>query len=56
MEKYEIPLDRKIEVSHYAAGINGTSANLVTGDVLTIHDYLLGMMLPSGNDSAYNLA
>jgi D-alanyl-D-alanine carboxypeptidase (penicillin-binding protein 5/6) len=56
MNKYQIPLHLPISVSYYAAGINGTTADLVSGDILTLKDYLYGMMLPSGNDSAYNLA
>jgi len=34
----------------------GTSAGLMTGDLITINDLLHGMMLPSGNDAAYTLA
>ena len=43
-------------VSQYAASIGGTSANLKSGDELTILDLLYGMMLPSGNDAALCLA
>jgi serine-type D-Ala-D-Ala carboxypeptidase (penicillin-binding protein 5/6) len=36
----------------YASQINGTSAELISGDILTIEELLYGMMLPSGNDAA----
>ena len=45
-----------ITVSYCAANINGTSANLQTGDSLTVWDALHGMMLPSGNDAAIALS
>ena len=45
-----------IQVSKLAASMNGTSANLQPGDILSIWDLLHGMMLPSGNDAAYSLA
>jgi hypothetical protein len=35
--------------------INGTSANLIEGDSLTIFELMYGMMLPSGNDAAVAL-
>ena len=38
-----------------ASSMIGTSANLNKGDVLSVHDLLYGMMLPSGNDAAYAL-
>lgn len=34
----------------------GTSAELQTGDILSIYDLLFGLMLPSGNDAAIALA
>jgi D-alanyl-D-alanine carboxypeptidase len=45
-----------IEVSGDAAGVHGTSADLVEGDTLTIWQLLHGLMLPSGNDAAHALA
>jgi D-alanyl-D-alanine carboxypeptidase len=39
-----------------ASGMIGTTAELLTGDVLTMYDALHGMMLPSGNDAAQALA
>jgi D-alanyl-D-alanine carboxypeptidase (penicillin-binding protein 5/6) len=43
-------------VSPYAAGMNGTSANLMENQRVTIYDLLYGLMLPSGNDAAVTLA
>ena len=45
-----------VSVPANGAGINGTTAHLKTGDVLSINDLLYGVMLPSGNDAAYTLA
>ena len=39
-----------------ASDIRGTSANLETGDILTVEQLLYGLMLPSGNDAAFALA
>lgn len=30
----------------------GTSANLIEGDILTLYSLFYGLMLPSGNDAA----
>ena len=45
-----------ITVSSDAAGVHGTSADLLEGDTLQIWQLLYGLMLPSGNDSAHQLA
>ena len=45
-----------IQVSKHASSIEGTSAKLKTGDVVSIWDLLHGLMLPSGNDAALCLA
>ena len=45
-----------ITVSAIASDIRGTSANLETGDILTVEQLLYGLMLPSGNDAAFALA
>ncbi len=45
-----------MRVGHKAAGLQGTTANLLYGDHLTIYDALHGLMLPSGNDAAQALA
>ena len=36
--------------------LGGTSAELLKGDLVSVHDLLYGMMLPSGNDAAQSLA
>ncbi len=45
-------LAERVSVSRNAAATIGTTANLHTGDVLTVTDLLHGLMLPSGNDAA----
>lgn len=49
-------LDEKVAVDDRAVGIEGTSIYLRKGEVLTVKELLLGMLLPSGNDSATALA
>lgn len=56
LERFEIPDDTLIEVSGDAAGVIGTSADLLEGDTLSIWQLLHGLMLPSGNDAAHCLA
>jgi D-alanyl-D-alanine carboxypeptidase (penicillin-binding protein 5/6) len=46
----------KIFVSDVASDIRGTTANLKTGDLLSIEKLLYALMLPSGNDAAFALA
>ena len=45
-----------VTVGSDAASVIGTSAELVEGDTLTIWQLLFGLMLPSGNDAAHQLA
>ena len=45
-----------VVISKKAAYINGTKAELETGDKITVHDLLYGLMLPSGNDAALALS
>ena len=56
MQRLVIEDDTLVEVSSTAANVIGTSADLITGDTLTIWQLLHGLMLPSGNDSAHCLA
>ena len=44
------------KVSNRAAGTIGTTANLISNQMVTIYDLLFGLMLPSGNDSGMTLA
>jgi serine-type D-Ala-D-Ala carboxypeptidase (penicillin-binding protein 5/6) len=53
-------LTRKIRISQavvtYVREHDGSSAGLHAGDILTAHQLLEGMLLPSGNDAAFALA
>jgi len=53
-------LSRKIRISqavvNYVREHDGSSAGLLAGDILTAHQLLEGMLLPSGNDAAFALA
>ena len=56
-EKWNIDLSETfIEVSKQASKINGTRAELVCGDVISLWDVMHGMMMPSGNDAAICVA
>ena len=48
-------LTTSIRILRPVSRIIGTSANLLEGDMLTIHELMYGMMLPSGNDAAVAL-
>eukprot|EP00826_Nyctotherus_ovalis_P037146 TRINITY_DN3371_c0_g5_i1.p1 TRINITY_DN3371_c0_g5~~TRINITY_DN3371_c0_g5_i1.p1 ORF type:complete len:305 (+),score=56.97 TRINITY_DN3371_c0_g5_i1:159-1073(+) len=48
--------ESKVEASCDASSLNGTTAELEEGDVLSLWDMLHAMLLPSGNDAAYALA
>lgn len=56
MERFGLNEDTLVEVSGDAAGVIGTSADLLEGDTLSIWQLLYGLMLPSGNDAALALA
>jgi D-alanyl-D-alanine carboxypeptidase len=45
-----------ITVSRTSENINGTTAYLRFGDILSLWDLLHGLMLPSGNDAAILLS
>lgn len=51
-----VSLESKVLIVPRAANINGTSAELMCGDLLTIEELLYALMLPSGNDAAVSLA
>ena len=46
----------KVIVSRHVNKISGTSAELIEGQEYTIEQLLYGLMLPSGNDAANELA
>lgn len=54
IENYD--LNKQAEISKKAAGTGGSRLGLKTGDKITIHDLLYGLMLCSGNDAAVALA
>ena len=45
-----------LRASYYAAKIGGTTAHIKEGLRYSIHDLLVGLMLPSGNDASLVLA
>jgi serine-type D-Ala-D-Ala carboxypeptidase (penicillin-binding protein 5/6) len=49
-------LNDKVIVSHKAASINGSSANLKSGESITLEELIYGLMLRSGNDAAIAIA
>ena len=56
-KKYNLDMySYQTRVSDRAAEIPGTTAELQSGDLLTINDLMLGLMLPSGNDANLALA
>jgi serine-type D-Ala-D-Ala carboxypeptidase (penicillin-binding protein 5/6) len=55
--RYDLKIDREeIAICNQTTWVRGTIANLREGDCLTIEQLLYGLMLPSGNDSAFVLA
>lgn len=49
-------LDDEITVSEEAADLEGSTADLTAGDVLTLEELIYCAMLPSGNDAAMAIA
>ena len=49
-------LKENVEVCKEAANMAGSSLGIKTGDKLTYYDLLYGLMLPSGNDAAVQIA
>eukprot|EP00350_Pseudokeronopsis_sp_OXSARD2_P013960 CAMPEP_0170541710 /NCGR_PEP_ID=MMETSP0211-20121228/1373_1 /TAXON_ID=311385 /ORGANISM="Pseudokeronopsis sp., Strain OXSARD2" /LENGTH=73 /DNA_ID=CAMNT_0010844545 /DNA_START=657 /DNA_END=878 /DNA_ORIENTATION=- len=57
LEEFKIdPKKEMVKVSDIAHQINGTSANLREGDLISVYHLFFGLMLPSGNDAAWALA
>jgi D-alanyl-D-alanine carboxypeptidase len=53
LERYSVSEQKEVvKILPNITALNGTSANLLPGDSLTIWELLHGMMLPSGNDAA----
>lgn len=55
-EEYDPTLTTEITVSASAANTSGSTAYVETGDVLTLEQALIGLLLPSGNDVAIAIA
>lgn len=49
-------LDREITVTDEMVRVEGSSMGLLSGDKVTLHDLLYGLMLASGNDAANTIA
>jgi len=59
LEKYRLdPMNIKINILplNTTAALGGTSAELLPNDVMSVHELMHGMMLPSGNDAAQTMA
>lgn len=56
LEKYDSPIEQKVEIPKDAEGVEGSSLYLKAGEKISIEDLLYGLMLVSGNDSAVALA
>jgi D-alanyl-D-alanine carboxypeptidase (penicillin-binding protein 5/6) len=60
LRQKHLDLNAKVTVqkaySDYIVSKNASSAHLIVGDKITVHQLLYGMMLPSGCDAAYALA
>ena len=48
-------LQSNVKILRPISEVNGTTANLIEGDTLTVNELMYGMMLPSGNDAAVAL-
>ena len=56
-QKMQIDTHReKYQIGIFESQISGTSAEIEPGEIYTIHQLLLGLMLPSGNDASLALA
>jgi D-alanyl-D-alanine carboxypeptidase (penicillin-binding protein 5/6) len=57
VDKYEIDIKTEfVTVCDEVSAVTGTTANLLTGDKMTVEQLFYGLMLPSGNDAAHCLA
>jgi D-alanyl-D-alanine carboxypeptidase (penicillin-binding protein 5/6) len=52
----EADLSAKVQISKKAARTDGSSMHLVAGQVHSVHDLVVGLLLRSGNDAAVALA
>lgn len=56
LEAESCDIDATIEISASAAGVEGSSMYLETGEKMTLRELLYGLMLSSGNDAAVAIA
>ncbi len=56
IESGNVSLDQTIEISASAAGVEGSSMYLESGEKMTLRELLYGLMLSSGNDAAVAIA
>jgi D-alanyl-D-alanine carboxypeptidase (penicillin-binding protein 5/6) len=55
-DKFGVDMTRLVTIDDSVYDVIGTTANLSPGDSLTLNELLYGLMLPSGNDAAHQLA
>lgn len=56
LESEDMDMEREVEISTAAAGVEGSSMYLQQGEKMTLGDLLYGLMLSSGNDAAIAVA
>lgn len=56
IDRLGVSLESRVQIHNSVLEVSGTTANLIPGDSLSVHDLLYGMMLPSGNDAGHQLA
>lgn len=56
LESENFDIDRTIEISERAAGVEGSSMYLQKGEKISMRNLLYGLMLSSGNDAAVAIA
>lgn len=57
LNEYDLaPSSIKVVVNETASKLIGTTAEIKKGYKLSLEDLFYGMMLPSGNDAAYQIA
>jgi D-alanyl-D-alanine carboxypeptidase (penicillin-binding protein 5/6) len=56
LDKFKIDMTRLVVIDESVYEVIGTTANLSPGDTLSVNELLYGLMLPSGNDAAHQLA
>lgn len=56
IDTFGIDIESEIVIDQDVKKVEGTSAYLEPGDVLSVKDLMYGMMLPSGNDAAFQIA